>query len=283
MSDHIAFYEMGIRLHQAALYHTALFQERQLPGYGSAMHSLWAAFYELPDMLRGAIGDRMGDIFSCWNESSPYPGMERLPSGQLVSYLLPILDEVKRLMLLDGDRSGCMVPQAGSWCRLGVVIADGRISGHQWAWERKDELDKLLAELKARLDSLFPKEVDLDLLQKRYGVSYPGCYRGWYNLEAGLLALKATRAKPSWNKDQATLSYKGVVVKRIRSVTVATNVVPVLDTFEREGWPHRIHDPLGDQKDQQRLHECIKRLNKKLEAIRFEADGTGQGIRWKPL
>ena len=93
----------------------------------------------------------------------------------------------------------------------------------------------------------------------------------------------ATQPKPSWKKDEATLFYKGVVIRSIRSISIAANVVKVLDAFEEEGWPVRIDDPLDPSKNQQRLHECIKRLNDKLEDIRFSADGTGQGIRWKPL
>jgi hypothetical protein len=88
------------------------------------------------------------------------------------------------------------------------------------------------------------------------------------------------RPVPAWNKDRGELSYRTVVVKRVRTA-VATNVVKVLDVFQEEGWPDRIDDPLDPSKDQQRLHETIKRLNDNLKEIRFHADGMGQGIVWE--
>ena len=86
---------------------------------------------------------------------------------------------------------------------------------------------------------------------------------------------------PSWNKDRGELTYRDTVIKRVKRVSVAKNVVRVLDCFQEDGWPDRIDDPLNRSKDQQRLHETIKRLNDNLEIIRFRADGTGQGIRWE--
>jgi hypothetical protein len=62
---------------------------------------------------------------------------------------------------------------------------------------------------------------------------------------------------------------------------VAKNVVKILDAFQEDGWPKRIDDPLQPSKDQQRLHEAIKRLNDNLDILRFRADGTGQGILWE--
>ena len=94
-------------------------------------------------------------------------------------------------------------------------------------------------------------------------------------------AEKHDRAIPSWHKDRGELTFQSKIIKRIRSVSVAKNVVRVLDVFQEENWPDRIDDPLDPSKDQQRLHETIKRLNDNLEMIRFRADGTGQGILWE--
>ena len=87
--------------------------------------------------------------------------------------------------------------------------------------------------------------------------------------------------RPIWDRERGELTYRGTVIKRVRSVSVAKNVVRVLDAFQEDGWRDRIDDPLDPSKDQQRLHETIKRLNDNLEIIRFRADGTGQGIRWE--
>jgi len=89
--------------------------------------------------------------------------------------------------------------------------------------------------------------------------------------------------KPTWQRDTASLFFDGKPIKKIRSVTVAKNLVRILDDFEEKGWPDRIDDPLSSSKDQQRLHEAIRRLNGKLSAIRFHADGTGTGIVWEEL
>ncbi|NLE37265.1 MAG: hypothetical protein GX621_04495 [Pirellulaceae bacterium] len=92
-----------------------------------------------------------------------------------------------------------------------------------------------------------------------------------------------TDAKPTWNKDKGELTLGGHIVKKVRSVSVAKNVVRILDVFEEDGWPDRIDDPLDPSKNQQRLHEAIKRLNDNLTHIHFKADGTGQGIVWERL
>ncbi|MBU4270582.1 MAG: hypothetical protein KKE86_16925 [Planctomycetes bacterium] len=86
---------------------------------------------------------------------------------------------------------------------------------------------------------------------------------------------------PAWNKDRCELTYCGTIIKRVKSASIAKNVVRVLDAFQEDGWPDRIDDPLDPSKNQQRLHETIKRLNDNLETIRFRADGTGQGIVWE--
>jgi hypothetical protein len=89
------------------------------------------------------------------------------------------------------------------------------------------------------------------------------------------------RIAPLWNKDRCELTYRDTIIKRVKSLSVAKNVVRVLDAFKEDGWPDRIDDPLDPSKDQQRLHETIKRLNDNLQMIRFRSDGTGQGIRWE--
>ena len=85
-----------------------------------------------------------------------------------------------------------------------------------------------------------------------------------------------------WDPEQSLLTFGGerarVVARR------AVNLIPVLDSFQRAGWPVRIDDPLADpkapSKDVQRLHETIKSLNKNIELIEFHADGRGKGITW---
>jgi hypothetical protein len=73
------------------------------------------------------------------------------------------------------------------------------------------------------------------------------------------------------------------VVKEYR--VPCPNQEAVLAAFEEEGWPHRIDDPLspqGEIEPKSRLHDTIKRLNRhhKEPLIRFQGDGTGEGVCW---
>lgn len=101
-------------------------------------------------------------------------------------------------------------------------------------------------------------------------------------LGAATLLERDQLPKPSWNRELAKLSYDGCEIKSVRSISVAKNVVKILDAFQEEDWPTRIDDPLAPP-DQQRMHETIRRLNDKLSSIRFRADGTGEGIIWEPV
>ena len=58
----------------------------------------------------------------------------------------------------------------------------------------------------------------------------------------------------------------------------APNQAKILSSFEEEGWPKRIDDPLKRGK----LRQTLKDLQKKFKdaPITFRADGTGQGILW---
>jgi hypothetical protein len=87
--------------------------------------------------------------------------------------------------------------------------------------------------------------------------------------------------KPSWNGQRCELFYRGTVVRKIRSRTVAEHVTRILDAFEEEGWPDRIDDPLPGGSDPQRLREAVSSLNRGLTVLCFRADGTGQGILWE--
>jgi len=76
-----------------------------------------------------------------------------------------------------------------------------------------------------------------------------------------------------------------MVVKQFK--VPAPNQEVILASFEEEGWPPRIDDPLPPQADQdskRRLHDTIITLNRhqKNRLIRFSGDGSGEGVRWDP-
>ena len=62
----------------------------------------------------------------------------------------------------------------------------------------------------------------------------------------------------------------------------------VLVSFEEQGWPECIHDPIPprDGLDSKRcLHDTIKRINRGQLAplLRFHGDGNGQAVYWEAL
>jgi hypothetical protein len=82
------------------------------------------------------------------------------------------------------------------------------------------------------------------------------------------------------------LSFGRFLVKRFRQPAPSQEVI--LTAFQEEEWSSRIDDPLPPQFQQcahQRLLDTIKNLNRnqRHRLIRFEGDGTGRGVRWKPM
>jgi hypothetical protein len=86
--------------------------------------------------------------------------------------------------------------------------------------------------------------------------------------------------RPRWDSQRRELHFRGQVVKRYRQP--AKNQERILQEFQEAEWPDRIDDPLpGDSNDpHQRLADAIRGLNDN-DAIRFERDGTGEGILWR--
>ena len=90
-------------------------------------------------------------------------------------------------------------------------------------------------------------------------------------------------APPTWDCVRKELRLDGVVVKRFR--VQSPNQETVLMAFDEECWPVRIDDPLPpavNQCPKRRLHDTIKNLNRRQlhRLIRFQGDGTGEGVRW---
>ena len=89
--------------------------------------------------------------------------------------------------------------------------------------------------------------------------------------------------KPVWNADRHELSLTGRIVKRYR--WPATNQETILMTFQDDGWPSRIDDPLprvDNLEPKRRLSDTIKCLNRNQceNLVRFRGDGTGEGVLW---
>jgi len=89
-----------------------------------------------------------------------------------------------------------------------------------------------------------------------------------------------TTHRPIWDRATGKLSYSNSLIREIKNLGKATNIVAILDALEELGWPSRIDDPLPGGLDGQRLREAVKTLNRGLKLIRFRGDGTSSGIVW---
>jgi hypothetical protein len=99
-----------------------------------------------------------------------------------------------------------------------------------------------------------------------------------------LRLLKALDAKPPvkprskvpvWDRGKKALRFEGAVVRRIQSLSVAANVVQILDAFEGRRW-RRIRNPLS-----RRPYDAVLSLNRGLKSIRFFVCDDGASIDWK--
>lgn len=89
--------------------------------------------------------------------------------------------------------------------------------------------------------------------------------------------------KPKWNRETRKLWYGETLCKKFRQG--AKNQIAVLEAFELEGWPSKIDDPLTPRPNtdhNQRLTDAVRRLNDNEGGIKFERDGTGEGVLWHP-
>ncbi len=91
---------------------------------------------------------------------------------------------------------------------------------------------------------------------------------------------QGSNRKPKWDPERRELSFNGTRCKSFRQP--APNQTRILVTFEECGWPSRIDDPIPpnavDRRD--RLADTVRGLNKGCTGIRFELDGTGEGVIW---
>ncbi|MEO8939673.1 MAG: hypothetical protein ABI453_03905 [Isosphaeraceae bacterium] len=94
-------------------------------------------------------------------------------------------------------------------------------------------------------------------------------------------AVLPTMSNPHWDRERSKLLLDGKVIREVSKQ--AKNILQILDTFEEDGWPDRIDDPISGPPESQptRCHEAVRSLNEGLKMIRFRSDGTGAGITWE--
>ena len=90
---------------------------------------------------------------------------------------------------------------------------------------------------------------------------------------------------PVWDSSKRELRLNGTLIKCFR--VPARNQELVLDSFQEEGWPPCVLDPLPRNNSvvpEKRLQNTIKRLNGKhlnRSVISFHGNGNGNGVCWK--
>jgi len=92
--------------------------------------------------------------------------------------------------------------------------------------------------------------------------------------------------KPHWDEGRRELWMTDKIVKRFR--VPAKNQELILGSFEEDGWPYHILDPLpprGDTYPPTRLHDAIIRLNGRQinSLLRFHGNGNANGVLWEPI
>jgi hypothetical protein len=95
--------------------------------------------------------------------------------------------------------------------------------------------------------------------------------------------LRESRARPRWNRQERTLSYRGETIKQF--IRDAEDQMLILDAFQEVGWFRRIDDPLPPRKGRQgreHLRKTVWNLNRLLPpgTIRFEIEPGGRGVKW---
>ena len=93
-----------------------------------------------------------------------------------------------------------------------------------------------------------------------------------------------TLLKPQWDGERRQLWYRQQLVKWYRQP--ADSQETILATFEEDGWPLRIDDPLPRQAGlcpRDRLHNAVKKLNQSqlTRLLLFRRDGSGEGVTWE--
>lgn len=97
--------------------------------------------------------------------------------------------------------------------------------------------------------------------------------------EAGTGIKVSVAPTPIWDSACGTLAFSGA---KVTFRPIAKNCIAVLNVFQEMGWPDRIDDPVPGGHNDERLRQTVRALNKdKSFPILFEADGTGEGVRWR--
>lgn len=121
-------------------------------------------------------------------------------------------------------------------------------------------------------------------LQASFVVSDEGLRFAQEMLATSITTEVPSAVLPSWEESRRELRLGVKIVKRFR--VPACNQETVLRTFQAQGWPPHLLDPLPLKHEidpKRRLHDTILALNRgqSEQRIRFRGDGTGIGVYWE--
>ena len=91
-------------------------------------------------------------------------------------------------------------------------------------------------------------------------------------------------AVPVWDEERGELRLGSEICKTLRKS--AKNQIPILEAFQKGGWPFCVDDPLTGRArtdPKRRLNTTIRDLNRDICWIRFRGDTSGKGVSWELL
>jgi hypothetical protein len=90
---------------------------------------------------------------------------------------------------------------------------------------------------------------------------------------------EATQECPCWDAEASELRWRGKVILRVRPMKPPSNNQLIIAAFHKAKWRRCVTQPLPG--DQQKLHEALRYLNKRVKGISFHAREGGTKIEWK--
>ena len=88
--------------------------------------------------------------------------------------------------------------------------------------------------------------------------------------------------KPYWDTRKGEVSYRGRVIRRVKSSGTAIRIVHILNAFQAKDWEHRVET---DFKIAKHCQDAVASLNETCLLIRFHSDCEGNPkpktyVRW---
>ena len=115
-------------------------------------------------------------------------------------------------------------------------------------------------------DVLSSGEDVADVPERREGTTVPASAA-----PAAPVAATDQGARPQWNQETGELRIDGEVIRRVQRS--GTNIIEVLNAFERQGWPERIENPFANDWTNKKLQGTCSSLKDGLQRIRFSTQG----------